>query len=40
MCLVGALMRRSRDSGKMQMRFNKGMMAPYRKVLEQVRPAK
>ena len=40
MCLVGALMRSSGDSGKMRARFNKGMMAPYIKVLEQVRPGK
>lgn len=39
-CLLGALMRNSKDSGKMRERFNNGMMAPYRKLLEQVRPAR
>lgn len=40
MCLLGAMMRNSKNSGKMRERFNRGMMAPYRKVLDQVRPAK
>ncbi len=40
MCLLGALMRNSKDSGKMRARFNAGMMAPYKKVLERTRPGK
>ena len=39
-CLLGALMRNSKNSGKMRERFNKGMMAPYEKVLARVRPGK
>ena len=40
MCLLGAIMRNSKDSGKMRARFNAGMMAPYKKVLERARPGK
>lgn len=39
-CLLGALMRNSKNSGKMRERFNKGMMTPYEKVLARVRPGK
>ena len=40
MCLLGAMMRRSKNSAKMKERFNRGMMAPYEKLLERVRPTK
>lgn len=40
MCLLGAIMRNSKDSGKMRARFNAGMMAPYKKVLDRARPGK
>lgn len=40
MCLLGFVMRKGKDSGKVKAMFNNGMMSPYKKLLEKTRPSR
>jgi hypothetical protein len=40
MCLLGGLMRSSKNQALMKSKFNEGMMAPYKKVLDSMEGTK